>query len=68
MRKSKISYEVFLDYSATPPMYGIRCGDRASAGRLSTDYAAVDRLAQTCNRAGLSDLHLQDVAEDFCRT
>ena len=67
MRRSKISYEVFLDYSAAPPMYGIRYGDRATAGRLSTDYASVNRLAQLCNQAGLSDIHLKDIAEDFCR-
>ena len=67
MKNSKMNYEVFLDSTATPPMYGIRCGDRAAAGRISTDYQEVSRLAQRCNRAGLSDMHLKDIAEDFGR-
>lgn len=67
MKHSKMNYEVFLDSATTPPMYGIRCGNRAAAHRISTDYQEVSRLAQRCNRAGLSDVHLRDVAEDFGR-
>ncbi|BDF71105.1 hypothetical protein CE91St41_16680 [Oscillospiraceae bacterium] len=67
MRERNMTYHVFLDDSAAPPMYGIRCEEGPCARRLSTDYQEVSRLAGRCNSAGLSPLHLGDVAEDFRR-
>ena len=34
-------------------------------GRISTDFQEVNRLAECCNSAGLSPVHLADVVEDF---
>lgn len=68
MNRSTTNYEVFLDSTANPPMYGIRCGRHAAAHRISTDFQEVHHLARMCNEGGLSDLHLADVARDFGRS
>lgn len=68
MNSSKMNYEVFLDSTSTPPMYGIRCSSRTTVHRISTDFQEVHHLARMCNSGGLSDLHLADVAEDFGRS
>lgn len=67
MAVSGITYEVYLDDAAFPPMYGIRSGDGVCACLLSPDYQKVSALARQCTCGGLSPIHLADVAEDFCR-
>ena len=54
MRNNHKRYCVFLDVAYHPQMYGI-----------STDFQEVNRLAECCNSAGLSPVHLADVVEDF---
>lgn len=65
MASDTMYYEVFLDRTAMPPMYGIRYGDAVSVGRLSTDFAEVDRVARLCNEGKLNTVHLRDIADDF---
>ena len=55
MRNNHKTYCVFLDVASHPQMYGIR----------GTDFQEVNRLAECCNSAGLSPVHLADVVEDF---
>nr|WP_305148067.1 DUF6514 family protein [Flavonifractor plautii] len=45
-------------------MLGYR-GAISCVGRISTDFQEVNRLAECCNSAGLSPVHLADVVEDF---
>ncbi|MCQ4720620.1 DUF6514 family protein [Flavonifractor plautii] len=40
-------------------------GAISCVGRISTDFQEVNRLAECCNSAGLSPVHLADVVEDF---
>lgn len=68
MRNHHKTYCVFLDVASRPHMYGIRGSNGVSVGRISTDFQEVNRLAETCNHAGLSPLHLADVVEDFRRS
>ena len=58
MRNNHKTYCVFLDV-ASHPQNGI------CVGRISTDFQEVNRLAECCNSAGLSPVHLADVVEDF---
>lgn len=67
MRNHHRMYRVFLDTASRPQMYGIRGTDGVRIGRISTDFQEVNRLAECCNRAGLSPIHLSDVVEDFRR-
>ena len=68
MRNHHKTYCVFLDVASRPHMYSIRGSNGVSVGRISTDFQEVNRLAETCNHAGLSPLHLADVVEDFRRS
>ena len=68
MRHNHRMYRVFLDEISTPQMYGIRGKNGVCVGRISTDFYEVNRLAECCNSAGLSPLHLADVVEDFRRS
>ena len=68
MRNHHKTYCVFLDVASRPHMYGIRGSNGVSVGRISTDFQEVNRLAESCNSAGLSPLHLADVVEDFRRS
>ena len=68
MEKSNAMYRVYLDHSVKPQMYGIRSRNGIRVGRISTDFQEVNRLAECCNSAGLSPVHLADVVEDFCRS
>ena len=61
-------YRVFLDENVRPRMYGIRSRSGLQVGRISTDYQEVNRLAECCNSAGLSPVHLVDVVDDFRRS
>mgnify|MGYP005788250989 FL=1 len=65
MRNNRKTYCVFLDTASHPQMYGIRGADGVRVGRISTDFQEVNRLAECCNSAGLSPVHLADVVEDF---
>lgn len=67
MSEKTVTYRVFLDDATMPPMYGIQTAEDVRAGRISTDYQEVSRLAQMCTSAALSPLHLWDVVEDFRR-
>ena len=68
MRQKQGMYQVFLDETANPRMYGIRGRGGVRVGRISTDFQEVNRLAECCNSAGLSPVHLRDVVEDFRRS
>ena len=68
MRQSCGMYRVFVDKAARPRMYGIQSGGGVRVGRISTDFQEVSRLAESCNSAGLSPIHLADVVEDFRRS
>lgn len=68
MSKVHPTYHVYLDRSSRPQMYGIRGHNGLCVGRISTDYQEVNRLAECCNSAGLSPIHLADVVEDFRRS
>ena len=61
-------YRVFADGTARPRMYGIQGRGGVRVGRISTDFQEVSRLAECCNSAGLSPIHLADVVEDFRRS
>ena len=68
MRQSCGMYRVFVDEAARPRMYGIQGRGGVRVGRISTDFQEVSRLAECCNSAGLSPIHLADVVEDFRRS
>ena len=68
MRNHHMQYRVFLDEASRPQMYGIRGRDGVCIRRISTDFQEVNRLAECCNSAGLSPVHLADVVEDFRRS
>ena len=68
MSNCRIKYHVYLDRASRPQMYGIRSPNGICAGRISTDFQEVNRLAECCNSAGLSPVHLADVVEDFRRS
>lgn len=68
MREHCGMYQVFADEAARPRMYGIRSRAGLQVGRISTDFQEVSRLAECCNSAGLSPIHLADVVEDFRRS
>ena len=65
MRNNHKTYCVFRDVASHPQMYGIRGTNGICVGRISTDFQEVNRLAECCNSAGLSPVHLADVVEDF---
>lgn len=65
MRNNHKTYCVFLDVASHPKMYGIRGTNGICVGRISTDFQEVNQLAECCNSAGLSPVHLADVVEDF---
>ena len=67
MRNNHKTYCVFLDVASHPQMYGIRGTNGICVGRISTDFQEVNRLAECCNSAGLSPVHLADVVEDVYR-
>ena len=68
MSKHERIYHVYLDRASRPQMYGIRGHNGVRVGRISTDFQEVNRLAECCNSAGLSPVHLADVVEDFRRS
>lgn len=68
MNNNRVMYRIFLDETTRPQMYGIRSRGGVCVSRISTDFQEVNRLAECCNRAGLSPVHLADVVEDFRRT
>lgn len=68
MRERCGMYQVFADETARPRMYGIQSRAGLKVGRISTDFQEVSRLAECCNSAGLSPIHLADVVEDFRRS
>lgn len=68
MSKVHGTYHVYLDRAARPQMYGIRGQNGVRVGRISTDFQEVNRLAECCNSAGLSPVHLADVVDDFRRS
>lgn len=68
MRQSCGMYRVFVDKAARPKMYGIQSRAGVRVGRISADFQEVSRLAESCNSAGLSPIHLADVVEDFLRS
>ena len=68
MRNHHKTYCVFLDVASRPHMYGIRGTNGACVGHISTDFQEVNRLADSCNSAGLSPLHLADEVDDFRRS
>ena len=68
MKRDRMMYRVFLDKASQPQMYGIRSRNGLYVGRISTDFQEVNRLAECCNSAGLSPVHLADVVEDFRRS
>ena len=68
MSNHHMTYHVYLDRASRPQMYGIRGHNRICVGRISTDFQEVNRLAECCNSAGLSPIHLADVVEDFRRS
>lgn len=68
MRNHSGMYQVFADETARPRMYGIQSRGGVRVGRISTDFQEVSRLAECCNSAGLSPVHLADVVEDFRRS
>ena len=68
MRQGGGMYRVFVDETIRPRMYGIQSRGGQRVGRISTDLQEVSRLAECCNSAGLSPIHLADVVEDFRRS
>lgn len=68
MNNNRVMYRVFLDETTRPQMYGIRGRGGVCVSRISTDFQEVNRLAECCNSAGLSPVHLADVVEDFRRS
>ena len=68
MAKNGGMYCVFADESVRPRMYGIQSRVGVRVGHISTDFQEVSRLAECCNSAGLSPIHLADVVEDFRRS
>ena len=68
MKNNRVMYRVFLDESTRPQMCGIRSRGGVCVSRISTDFQEVNRLAECCNSAGLSPVHLADVVEDFRRS
>ncbi len=68
MNKHHAAYHVFLDRTSRPQMYGIRGHNGICVGRISTDFQEVNRLAECCNSARVSPVHLADVVEDFRRS
>ncbi len=68
MSNRHMKYHVYLDRASRPQMYGIRSHNGICVGHISTDYREVNRLAECCNSAGLSPVHLADVVEDFRRS
>lgn len=68
MKQNHMTYRVYLDQASRPQMYGIQGRGGVRVGRISTDFQEVNRLAQCCNSAGLSPIHLADVVEDFRRS
>ena len=68
MKQNHMMYRVYLDQASRPQMYGIRGHNGICVGRISTDFQEVNRLAECCNNAGLSPIHLADVVEDFRRS
>ena len=68
MNQNHMTYRVYLDQASLPQMYGIQGRGGVRVGRISTDFQEVNRLAQCCNSAGLSPIHLADVVEDFRRS
>ena len=68
MSKHHMTYHVYLDRGSHPQMYGIRGHNGICVGRISTGFQEVNRLAECCNSAGLSPIHLADVVEDFRRS
>ena len=68
MNKHHAAYHVFLDRASRPQMYGIRGHNVICVGRISTDFQEVNRLAECCNSARVSPVHLADVVEDFRRS
>lgn len=68
MRQSCGMYRVFVDEAARPRMYGIQSRGGVRVGHISTDFQEVNCLAECCNSAGLSPIHLADVVEDFRRS
>ena len=68
MKENRMLYHVCIDDAATPHMYGIQSIDGMCIRRISTDFQEVNRLAECCNSAEVSTVHLADVVEDFRRS
>lgn len=68
MKNSKSMFQVCVDETVTPAMFGVSCASGERAARLSSDFAEVDRLVRACNRNRLSMAHFRDVIEDFRRS
>lgn len=62
------NFQICVDQSAIPTMYGVSCASGEKAGRLSTDFTEVDRLVRSWNRNGLSTVHFWEAIEDFRRS
>ena len=68
MKHNRAMYRVFRDETSRPKRYGTGSRSGVRVGRISTDFQEVNRLAECCNSAGLSPVHLADVVEDFRRS
>lgn len=65
MKNTQPRYQIYVDESDAPAMFGVVCRDGPMVSRLSTDYAEVERLVDALNRNRLSPEHFWDVIEDF---
>lgn len=59
------NFQICVDQSAIPTMYGVTCASGEKADRLSTDYTEVERLVRIWNRNALSVVHFWEAIEDF---
>lgn len=62
------NFQIYVDQSAIPTMYGVVCANGEKAARLSTDFREVDRLVRSWNRNKLSMVHFWEAVEDFRHT
>lgn len=68
MTSRDMNFQVSIDESVVPTMFGIASRNGEKVCRLSTDFAEVEQLVRACNRGGLSMAHFWDVVEDFRRS
>ena len=59
------NFQICVDQSAVPTMYGVACASGERADHLSTDFMEVDRLVRALNRNKLSTVHFWEAVEDF---